>query len=89
VSVNWAGEELAVTHPWKLPVETAKTTMEVGCWHVQALGNSGDQRHRGRWTSSTSYPLRGATGQAKNYICGLRSEHISLVVLVIKINEYK
>lgn len=32
-SASWAGEELAVTRPWKPPVVTAKTTMEVGLWH--------------------------------------------------------
>lgn len=29
VSVSWAGEELAVTLPWKPPVVTAKIMMEV------------------------------------------------------------
>lgn len=32
VSASWAGEELDVTRPWKPPVGTAKTTMEVGVW---------------------------------------------------------
>lgn len=36
-SASWAGEELAVTHPWKPPVVTAKTTMEVGLWHPGIL----------------------------------------------------
>lgn len=40
-SASWAGEELAVTRPWKPPVVTAKTTMEVGLWHPWTPHSSG------------------------------------------------
>lgn len=47
VSASWAGEELAATHPWRPPVVTAKTMMEVRLRHPWALCNSGVGRDSG------------------------------------------
>lgn len=49
-SASWAGEELAVTRPWKPPVATAKTTMEVGLWHPWAPASPGQwETQSGGW----------------------------------------
>lgn len=70
-----------MTLPWKPPVETAKTTMEVGLWHPWAPE---DGRWRGVWgiASLTGYQLfiRGLQGKKKNQTCGLRHECTLLVV---------
>lgn len=46
VSASWAGEELDVTRPWKPPVGTAKTTMEVGIWRPWTLAHSRSRRQK-------------------------------------------